>query len=86
MDNGLVSLSRMSLYFNQRVTCRAQSLSQLNSFARKERRHLLAESQMWLNGYSEESPARVAWAIRHCIHWMIHVQQNLGDGTSGVFQ
>jgi len=36
MQNGQVSLSRMSFYFDQPVTCRAQSLSQLNSFAGDE--------------------------------------------------
>src|SRR6267154_973040 len=37
---------------------------------------------MLLNGYSEESPACVAQPIRQCIHWMIHVQQDLGDSTN----
>src|SRR6266436_3740922 len=64
MDNGQVPVSRMSLHLNRPVTCRAQSLGQLDSFARKERRDLLAESQTLLNSYSEESPARVAQAIR----------------------
>jgi hypothetical protein len=46
-------LSRMPLHFDQPVTCRAQSLGRLNSFAGDEGRQLLAKSQGLLNGYSE---------------------------------
>ena len=58
IQDGKVAVSRVSFHLSQTVAGRAQDLGQLNSFSRDERCQLMTESQVLLDGYSQESSAR----------------------------
>ena len=75
-----VGVRGMSFDVNKAVAGRAQSVCDINSFARHERGQLVTKSQMLLDGYSKKSSAREAYAISQRIHRMIHIEKNLGDG------
>src|SRR6266446_5257931 len=69
----------MSLHLRQKVARRNQSLSQLNSFPREKRCHLLAEGQPLLDGYSKVRTRREAQPIGQGKNRVIHVQEHFGD-------
>jgi len=81
IQDGQVAFSRMSLDFHQTVSSREQKPGQLNALPCEQRYQLVTESQTLLDGNSEVCPHRVAQSVGQRIHWMIHVEQNLGDGT-----
>ena len=79
IDDLKVGVVHVSFNLSKAVAGCAQDFAQLESFARDKGGHLMAKRQTLLDGYAEESSARIADAVCQRIDWMIHVQKDLGD-------